>query len=90
MNERIKILQNEVDILKNESKEKDRALVDIKHRKVTQMAKRDAYRSDCNRKEFEFREKLSTIGKLINHGDKLNLIINSLQREMNNLIYDYE
>ncbi len=31
MKERIKILQNEVEILRNESSEKDRALVDIKH-----------------------------------------------------------
>lgn len=31
MKERIKILQNEVEILRNESAEKDRALIDIKH-----------------------------------------------------------
>ena len=31
MKERIKILQNEVEILRNESVEKDRALIDIKH-----------------------------------------------------------
>lgn len=31
MKERIKILQNEVEILRNESSEKDRALVDIRH-----------------------------------------------------------
>ena len=31
MKERIKILQNEVEILRNESSEKDRALIDIKH-----------------------------------------------------------
>jgi uncharacterized small protein (DUF1192 family) len=31
MKERIKILQNEVEILRNESSEKDRALVDVRH-----------------------------------------------------------
>lgn len=31
MRERIKILQNEVEILRNESSEKDRSLIDIKH-----------------------------------------------------------
>ena len=31
MKERIKILQNEVEILRNESAEKDRALIAIKH-----------------------------------------------------------
>ncbi len=30
------------------------------------------------------------IGQKINEGDKLNLIINSLQKEMNDLIYKYE
>lgn len=33
---------------------------------------------------------MSIIGQKINEGDKLNLIINSLQKEMNNLIYYYE
>jgi uncharacterized small protein (DUF1192 family) len=31
MKERIKILQNEVEILRNESSEKDRALTDVGH-----------------------------------------------------------
>ena len=42
------------------------------------MTKRDKLRSDLNREELKFRQKLSTIGQLINQGDKLNLIINSL------------
>ena len=33
---------------------------------------------------------MSIIGQKINEGDKLNLIINSLQKEMNNLIFKYE
>ena len=90
MRERIKILQNEVDILRNESAEKDRDLIDIRHQKVQAMTTRDNLRTEYNRMEFQFRQKLSTIGQLINHGDKLNLIINSLQKEMNNLIYEYE
>jgi len=62
MNERIKILQNEVDILKSESKERDRALIETKHQVITELAARDNNRSDLNRKEFEFRQKLATIG----------------------------
>ena len=54
------------------------------------MTRRDKYRSELNREEHKFRQRLSTIGQLINQGDKLNLIINSLQKEMNNLIYEYE
>jgi hypothetical protein len=43
-----------------------------------------------NKKEYQFRNKQSTIGQKIQESDKLNLIINSLQKEMNNLIYEYE
>mmetsp|Transcript_39515 Transcript_39515/g.51731 ORF Transcript_39515/g.51731 Transcript_39515/m.51731 type:complete len:309 (-) Transcript_39515:492-1418(-) len=90
MKERMKILQNEVDILQFESAEKDRDLVDIVQKKAKANAQRDKYRTESNREELKFRGKLSTIGQLINQGDKLNLIINSLQKEMNNLIYEYE
>jgi len=90
MKERIKILQNEVDILQLESAEKDRDFNHIHQQRQKEMTKRDKLRSDLNREELKFRQKLSTIGQLINQGDKLNLIINSLQKEMNNLIYEYE
>ena len=46
MKERIKILQNEVDILQNESAEKDRDLIEIHQRKVKAMNDRDKLRSD--------------------------------------------
>lgn len=90
MKERIKILQNEVEILRNESAEKDRSLIEVKHnvQKATYM--RDSHRTDLNKNEYKFRQKQSIIGQKINESDKLNLIINSLQKEMNNLIYEYE
>ena len=90
MKERIKILQNEVEILRNESAEKDRLLVKIKHEVAAEVTTRDRYRKELNMLELEFKKKQSHIGQKINEGDKLNLIINSLQREMNNLIYEYE
>jgi len=90
MKERIKILQNEVEILRNESAEKDRALVDIKHLVQKETYLRDKKRAELNKKEYQFRNKQSTIGQKIQESDKLNLIINSLQKEMNNLIYEYE
>ena len=90
MRERIKILQNEFDILKTESQEKERQLTDIRQKCNQEMTLRENYVTERNRKDWEFKRKLSTIGQLINHGDKLNLIINSLQNEMNNLIYEYE
>lgn len=90
MKERIKILQNEVEILRNESAEKDRALVDIKHLVQKETYMRDGLRADLNKKEYSFRQKQATISQKIQESDKLNLIINSLQKEMNNLIYEYE
>ena len=90
MKERIKILQNEVDILRTDSAEKDSALIDIKHKKQRKINKRDKLRNALDKYRFTFGQKLGTISQLINQGDKLNLIINSLQKDMNNLIYEYE
>jgi len=51
---------------------------------------RDKQRTELNTTEYTFKLKQSVIGQKINESDKLNLIINSLQKEMNNLIYEYE
>ena len=90
MKERIKILQNEVEILRCESADKDRALIEVKHKVQQACHNRDSYRNDLNKNEYKFRLRQSVIGQRINESDKLNLIINSLQKEMNNLIYEYE
>jgi hypothetical protein len=90
MKERIKILMNEVEILRNESSEKDRVLTDCKKNVQTEIQQRDTLRADLNKNEFLYKNRMSIIGQKINEGDKLNLIINSLQKEMNNLIFKYE
>lgn len=90
MKERIKILQNEVEILRNESSEKDRSLIDIKHLLQKEIYARDKLRADLNKRVAIYKTKKDVIGQKINEGDKLNLIINSLQKEMNDLIYKYE
>ena len=54
MKERIKILQNEVDILKTESGEKDRALVDIKHKKAKKINTRDKKRNELDKLKYTF------------------------------------
>ena len=90
MKERIKILQNEVEILRNESSEKDRSLIDIKHQLQKEIYLRDKLRADLNKRVAIYKTKKDVIGQKINEGDKLNLIINSLQKEMNDLIYKYE
>jgi chromosome segregation ATPase len=90
MRERIKILQNEVEILRNESSDKDRMLSECKKEVAKEIQDRDSHRSELNKREFVYKQKMSIIGQKINEGDKLNLIINSLQKEMNNLIFKYE
>jgi hypothetical protein len=64
--------------LRNESSEKDRALVDIKHQVQKEIYKRDSLRADLNKKAIVYNNKQNIIGQKINEGDKLNLIINSL------------
>jgi len=61
MRERIKILQNEVEILRNQSSEKDRSLIDIKHQVQKTMYQRDSFRAELNKHEFTFRSKQQTI-----------------------------
>lgn len=90
MKERIKILQNEVEILRNECSEKDRDLVDIKHNVTIAVYKRDSQRAELNKCDFKCRNKQSISGQKVNEGDKLNLIINSLEKDMNNLTNKYE
>ena len=55
MKERIKILQNEVEILRNESAEKDRSLLRVRHEVATEVTSRDRYRKELNKKELEFK-----------------------------------
>ena len=49
MRERIKILQNEVEILRCESADKDRALIEVKHKVQQACHNRDSYRNDLNK-----------------------------------------
>lgn len=78
MKERIKILNNEVEILRNESQEKTRTLIDTRHQVQKEINERDSLRNELDKLERQFKEKLSTIDQRMNEGDKLNLIINSL------------
>jgi uncharacterized small protein (DUF1192 family) len=61
LKERIKILQNEVEILRNESSEKDRALVDIKHQVMKATYDRDSLKSELDKKNQELKRKQAII-----------------------------
>jgi len=62
MRERIKIMQNEVEILRNESTEKDRVLAECKKQVQSEIQRRDALRSDLNKREYTYKNKMSIIG----------------------------
>jgi hypothetical protein len=49
-------LQNEVEILRNESSEKDRALIDIKHHVQKEIYKRDSL-AQLSKKDFVYKQK---------------------------------
>jgi hypothetical protein len=51
---------------------------------------RDSLKSELDKKNQELKSKQAVISQKVNEGDKLNLIINQLQKEMNDLIYKYE
>jgi hypothetical protein len=57
MRERIKILQNEVEILRNESSEKDRLLMRVRHEVATEVTSRDRHRKELNMLELQFKQK---------------------------------
>ena len=48
--------------MRNESSEKDRALIDIKHQVQKEIYKRDSLRADLNKKDFTNRSKQNIIG----------------------------
>jgi len=51
-----------VEILRNESSEKDRAYIDIKHQVQKEIYKRDSLRAELNKKDFVYKQKKSIIG----------------------------
>lgn len=90
MREKIRILQNEVEILSNERAAKDLALT--KERNAHQQAQnqRDGLRQDLNRLLSEYRSRQGTVEQQIQEIDKLNVIINSLEKDMLLLKSRYE
>ena len=90
MKEKIKILQNEVEILRNESLAKDRALQKERLSHQTAQIARDQLRLDTNKNVAVYRKKQQIVEQQIVEIDKLNSIINGMEKEMLNLKKDYE
>lgn len=82
MREKIRILNNEVEILGNERTAKDLALQKEHNSHQQAQNQRDALRQDLNRLLSEYRTRQSTVEQQIQEIDKLNVVINNLEKEM--------
>lgn len=88
--ERIKILQGEVEILRSESSEKDRNLKEERHSVQITLHKRDGIRTEINKLDYSAKQKESFMTQQANEISKLNVIINSLEKDMIELKQKYE
>ncbi|OQR92276.1 MBO2, coiled coil flagellar protein [Thraustotheca clavata] len=90
MKEKIKILHNEVEVLRNESLAKDKALTKEKLAHQTAQCSRDSLRLDTNKCHELYRTKQEQVEQQIVQIDKLNSIINMTEKEMLRLKKKYE
>jgi len=90
MKEKIKILNNEVEILRNESIGKDKVLSKERAAHQTSQAQRDSLRLDTNKAQAEYKKKQEMVEQQIVEIDKLNSIINGLEKDMLRLKSQYE
>jgi chromosome segregation ATPase len=88
--ERIKILQNEVEILRSESAEKDKKLKEERHNVQITLHNRDGIRTEINKIDYAVKQKESFVTQQLNEINKLNVIINSLEKDMIELKQKYE
>ncbi|TYZ64351.1 hypothetical protein PybrP1_000263 [[Pythium] brassicae (nom. inval.)] len=90
MKEKIKILHNEVEVLRNESLAKDKALGKEKLAHGTAQCSRDSLRLDTNKSHEQYRLKQEQVEQQIVEIDKLNGIITATEKEMLRLKKKYE
>jgi chromosome segregation ATPase len=88
--ERIKMLQSELEILKNESAEKNRTILEYNRQFQLEKHKRDQTKAKLNKYEFENKEKQALVDQNIKEIEKLNTIMQSLQKDMEELRSSYE
>lgn len=90
MKEKLKILANEIDILRLESVNKDKLLSKAHSEHTNSMADRDQVRGEINKCAVQFQEKQDTVDEQISEIDKLNAIINQAEKEMLHMKKQYE
>lgn len=90
MKEKIRILNNELEILRTEGVSKDKALGKERMSHQQALNQRDGLRQEMNKLLSEYRQKQAVVEQQIQEIDKLNLVINNLEQQMLNLKSRYE
>ncbi|KAL1524346.1 hypothetical protein AB1Y20_019244 [Prymnesium parvum] len=90
MKEKIKILQNEVEILRNESVAKDKKLSKERLEHSNAFSARDALRAEQNKHLAVVKEKEIRVQQLVAEIDNLNSLINGIEKQMLKLKKRYE
>ena len=90
MKEKIKILQNEVEILGKESAAKDKALSKERLEHQNAFYARDALRAEQNKHIAAEKEKKALVAQLTAETDNLNALINGIEKDMLRLKKRYE
>lgn len=89
MKEKIKILMNEVEILRNESLTRDRALQSEVVAHHASQSSRDALRLEQNKQQVYLKQRKEDENQQLMEIDKLNSIVNSAEKQMIRLRIDY-
>jgi len=90
MKEKIKILQNEVEILRNESVAKDKALSKERLEHQNAFYARDQLRAETNKSVAAVKDKEGQVAQLVAEIENLNSLINGIEKEMLKLKKRYE
>jgi len=90
MRDKLKILNNELDILHAEVHSKDKLLSQSRGQHTSAVTDRDSLRTELGKMAVTFRDKQSAVDKQISEIDKLNAIINTMEKEMIKLKKQYE
>lgn len=90
LKEKIKIYQNELEILKNESSEKERTLNKLNQTIQSIVHERDKARTELNKREYKKKGLNEQLNQQSNQISKLNMITMSLQNDMLEIREHYE
>ncbi|KAI8835875.1 hypothetical protein BC829DRAFT_406093 [Chytridium lagenaria] len=90
MKEKIKILSNEIEILRHEIMNKDRDLTRKRQDNTSAYALRDAAKNEANKLLATYRERRDQIDQHLSRIETLNTLINAAEEDMVHLKHRYE